>query len=77
MTAVLLLAALAALLILTLATRNPVVQFVLFFVLGSLVLALWKVLAEIPWWGWLLFLVTTAVSFVVWRVAYARGSRHD
>ena len=77
MTAVLLLAALAALLILTLAIRNPVVQFVLFFVLGSLVLALWKVFAEIPWWGWLLFLVTSTVSFVVWRVAYPRRSRQE
>lgn len=77
MTAVLLLAALAALLILTLAIRNPVVQFVLFFVLGSLVLALWKVFAEIPWWGWLLFLVTSAVSFVVWRVAYPRRYRQE
>jgi hypothetical protein len=76
-TAVLLLAALVALLILALAIRNEIVQFILFFVLGSLVLALWKVLAEIPWWGWLLFLAAGTVLFIVWRVAIARRSHEE
>jgi hypothetical protein len=76
-TAVLLLAALAALLVLALAIRNEIVQFILFFLIGSLVLTLWKVFVEIPWWGWLLFLAAAAASVIVWRIAGARRSHEE
>jgi len=66
-TAVLLLASLVALLIVSLAIRNEPLRFVLFFVLGCLTLALWKVFAELPWWGWLLFVAATATALFAWR----------
>ena len=67
MTAVVLLACLVALLILTLAVRNEMIRFVLFFFLGAMILALWKVFTELPWWGWLLFVVATVAALTVWR----------
>ena len=73
MTAVLLLACFVALLIVSLAIRNEPLRFVLFFVLGCLALALWKVMAELPWWGWLLFAAATALALFAWRIARRRG----
>lgn len=67
MTAVVLLACLVALLILTLAVRSEMIRFVLFFVLGCMALALWRVFAELPWWGWLLFVAATVGALTVWR----------
>ena len=67
MTAVLLLACLVALLIVSLAIRNEPLRFVLFFILGCLVMALQKVFAELPWWGWLLFAIATGATLIGWR----------
>ena len=74
MTAVLLLASVIALLILSLAIRNEPLRFVLFFLLGCLILALWKVFAQLPWWGWLLFAAATATGLFAWRHA-TRGQQ--
>lgn len=72
LTAILLLASLVALLILSLAIRNEPLRFVLFFVQGCLTLALWKVFAELPWWGWLLFAAVIAAALLAWRYAVRR-----